>query len=92
MLPVLGGEVVERQQDVAVLGQAGRGLVVLRPVGFQEEVEGALGKVADGWYVGTNYSKKDVARILGRICDVAGLVLGDDLSGPAIKDIKSHAQ
>ena len=43
MLPVLGGEVVERQQDVAVLGQAGRGLVVLRPVGFQEEVEGALG-------------------------------------------------
>ena len=49
-------------------------------------------KVADGWYVGTNYSKKDVARILGRICDVAGLVLGDDLSGPAIEDIKSHAQ
>ena len=43
MLPVLGGEVVERQQDVAVPGQAGRGLVVLRPVGFQEEVEGALG-------------------------------------------------
>ena len=49
-------------------------------------------KVADGWYVGTNYSKKDVARILGRICDVAGLVLGDDLSGAAIEDIKSHAQ
>ena len=49
-------------------------------------------KVADGWYVGTNYSKKDVALILGCICDVAGLVLGDDLSGPAIEDIKSHAQ
>ena len=49
-------------------------------------------KVADGWYVGTYYSKKDVARILGCICDVAGLVLGDDLSGPAIEDIKSHAQ
>ena len=49
-------------------------------------------KVADGWYVGTNFSKMDVARILGRICDVAGLVLGDDLSGPAIEDIKSHAQ
>ena len=49
-------------------------------------------KFADGWYVGTNFSKMDVARILGRICDVAGLVLGDDLSGPAIEDIKSHAQ
>ena len=43
MLPVLGGEVVESQKHVTVLGQACRGLGIFRPVGFQEEVEGALG-------------------------------------------------
>jgi len=47
-------------------------------------------EVADGWHVGTNYSKKDVARILGRTCEIAGLVLGDDLRGPIIEDIKSY--
>ena len=47
--------------------------------------------VIDGWYVGTNYSKRDVARILERICELAGLTIKDDLKGPAIDDIFSES-
>ncbi len=43
MLPVLGGEIVERQQCVAILGQALGGLLVFQLVGFEEDVEGGLG-------------------------------------------------
>jgi hypothetical protein len=45
-------------------------------------------EIEDGWYIGTNYSKRDVARILGVICKIANLNMGDDISGPAIDDIK----
>ena len=45
VLPVLGREVVEGEQPRAVLGQAGRGLVVLGAVGLQEEVERLLGPI-----------------------------------------------
>ena len=47
-------------------------------------------QIADGWHVGTNYSKRDVTRILGRICEIAGLNFGEDLRGPFIDDIKSE--
>src|SRR5947207_1268672 len=43
VLPVLGGEVVEGEQHVAVLGQAFDRLVVLRVVDFCECIEGGLG-------------------------------------------------
>ncbi len=43
-------------------------------------------EIADGWYVGTNYSKRDVARILGRICEITGLILGDDLMVPLLDE------
>ena len=43
-------------------------------------------EIADGWYVGTNYSKRDVARILGRTCEIAGLILGDDLMVPLLDE------
>ncbi len=43
MLPVLGGEVVEGEQHVAILGQALDRLVVFRAVGFRERIEGGLG-------------------------------------------------
>ncbi len=42
VLPVLGREVVEGEQHVAVLGQAGHRLVVLGAIGIEEEVEGLL--------------------------------------------------
>ena len=37
--PMLGREVVERQEDVAIPGQAFDRLLVFRPVGVDEEVE-----------------------------------------------------
>ena len=43
VLPVLGGEIVEGEQHVAVLGQAFDRLVVLRAVDFRECIEGGLG-------------------------------------------------
>ena len=43
VLPVLGREVVEGEQHVAVLGQAGHRFVVLGAIGLEEEVEGLLG-------------------------------------------------
>jgi hypothetical protein len=39
MLPVLGGEVVEREQRLTILGQAFDGLVVFDAPGFDEGVE-----------------------------------------------------
>ena len=45
VLPVLSRKVVEGEQPRAVLGQAGRGLVVLGAVGLQEEVERLLGPI-----------------------------------------------
>jgi len=33
----------------------------------------------DGWWVGTNYSKKDINRILKRACEVANITFGVDL-------------
>ena len=39
----LGREVVEGEQHVAVLGQAGHRFVVLGAIGLEEEVEGLLG-------------------------------------------------
>jgi len=47
-------------------------------------------EVANGWYVGTNYSKRDVARILGGACEIAGLVPGQDLKGPIIDEIGAN--
>ena len=44
-------------------------------------------EVADGWYVGTNYSKRDVARILERACQITGLIIGDDLKVQNLDDI-----
>src|SRR4051812_13209200 len=46
MLPVLSWKVVESKQRLAVLGQAGHGLVVLGPVLGDEAVEGVLGCLA----------------------------------------------
>src|SRR3954454_6556809 len=46
MLPVLSWKVVESKQHLAVLGQAGQGLVVLGPVLGDEAVEGVLGCLA----------------------------------------------
>ena len=43
VLPVLGGEVVEGEQHVAILGQALDRLVVLRAVDFRESIERGLG-------------------------------------------------
>ena len=43
VLPVLGREVVDGEQHVAVLGQAGHRFVVLGARGLEEEVEGLLG-------------------------------------------------
>ena len=43
VLPVLGREVVEGEQHVAILGQAGHRFVVLGAIGLEEEVEGLLG-------------------------------------------------
>lgn len=36
-------------------------------------------KVADGWWVGTNHSRRDVVRILRAACSVCGLEYGKDL-------------
>ena len=43
VLPVLGGEVVEGEQRVAILVQAICGFVVFQLVAFDEGVEGRLG-------------------------------------------------
>ena len=53
MLPVLGGEVVESQKHVPVLGQAYRGLVVL-PLGGTSPVR---------------HGENDQPRVLSRKCD-----------------------
>ncbi len=36
-------------------------------------------EVRHGWWVGTNYSKVDVARILIAACDLSGITFGTDL-------------
>ncbi len=46
VLPVLGGEVIERQQRLTILGQTGHGLVVLGAILDEEAVEGILGGLA----------------------------------------------
>ena len=47
MRPVLGWEVVEGEQAVAVLVQAGSRLLVLGLEGLDEEIEGPLGLAAE---------------------------------------------
>ncbi len=42
---MLGGEVVEGEQRLAVFGQALDGLVVLDAIGFDERIQGSLGGV-----------------------------------------------
>ena len=44
-------------------------------------------EITDGWFVGSNYSKRDVDRILQLVCTSGGLVYGEDLRGPAIEGI-----
>lgn len=36
-------------------------------------------EVKPGWFVGTNYSRRDVKRILRAACEVAGITFGEDL-------------
>ena len=36
-------------------------------------------EVTPGWVVGTNYSRRDVKRILSVACECAGITFGDDL-------------
>jgi len=43
VLPMLGWEVIEGQEHVAVFGQFADGFVVFHAVGCDEEVEGRLG-------------------------------------------------
>jgi hypothetical protein len=43
MLPMLGGEIIEGQERIPVLGEAGDGLVVFHAVLFDEEIEGDFG-------------------------------------------------
>jgi len=43
MLPVLGREIIEGEQDFPILGQTIGGLVVLRPVLGKKTIEGLLG-------------------------------------------------
>jgi hypothetical protein len=43
VLPVLGGEIVEREQGAAVLGEAVGGLCVFEPISFDERVEYGFG-------------------------------------------------
>ena len=43
MFPVLGREVVKGEQHLAIFGQAGNRLVVLRAVLAREAIEGGLG-------------------------------------------------
>ena len=49
-------------------------------------------EITDSWFVGTNYSKRDVTRILQLVCKVGGLVFGEDLSGPAIWEMQAHME
>ena len=51
------------------------------------DLSGYSRELVDGWFVGTNYSKKDVARILRLSCEAAELVFGEDLKGPAIAEM-----
>ena len=46
VLPMLGREVVEGEQHIAIPGQAFDRLVVLRAVDFSESIEGGLGVLA----------------------------------------------
>ena len=46
VFPVLGREVVEREQGVLVLDQLTHCLIVFRAIGDSEEIEGLLGIVA----------------------------------------------
>lgn len=36
-------------------------------------------EIRPGWYVGDNYSRRDVERILSDACEVAGITYGEDL-------------
>ena len=47
-------------------------------------------EITDGWFVGSNYSKRDVDRILQIVCTSVGLVYGQDLRGPAIEGMKDR--
>ncbi|MCH9050091.1 MAG: hypothetical protein IIA72_03270, partial [Proteobacteria bacterium] len=47
-------------------------------------------EITDGWFVGSNYSKRDVDRILQIVCTSGGLVYGKDLRGPAIEGMKDR--
>ena len=46
VLPVLGGEIVEGEERVAVLGEAFDGFVVLNAIGFDERIQCNLGGLA----------------------------------------------
>ena len=37
-------------------------------------------QITPGWFVGTNYSKQDVERILRAACEIVGITYGTDLS------------
>src|ERR1019366_6514884 len=46
MFPMLGGEVVEGEERIAVLGEAFDGLFVFDAIGCDERIEGVLGGLA----------------------------------------------
>ncbi len=74
MLPVLGRKVVEGEQHVAVLGQAGHRLVVLGAVGLQEEVEGLPGAALVVPYANTeamNLHLQEISRTVAPGADAA---------------------
>ena len=48
MLPMLGGEVVESEQGIAILDQAGARFLIFRPILGEETVEGLVGAWSSG--------------------------------------------
>src|SRR5260370_39428841 len=68
MLPVLGGEVVERQQRIAVLGQAIGSSLVFDLVGFDKGLE-----CLNGILLGLGHPDL-LQRALGLVCRLFGIL------------------
>ena len=45
----------------------------------REDLSSYTAEVCQGWWVGTNYSRTDVRRLLRAACQIAGLIWGVDL-------------
>jgi len=48
--------------------------------GREDLAENASYQTASGWWIGTNYSKRDIQKIIELACEIAGLNYGTDLT------------